>query len=140
MCGFIAAFGDTKEVLDRAALRRALERMRRRGPDDEGAWHGEGVLLGHRRLSILGLDQQAAQPMRSTCGRYLIVFNGDIYNFRALRRDLESQGVAFRTSSDTEVILALFAADGEAMLPKLHGMFAFAMDCFSRRAFMLEVR
>ena len=137
MCGFIAAFGEGKELLERAALRRALERMRRRGPDDEGTWQGEGVVLGHRRLSILDLDHRAAQPMHSICGRYVIVFNGEIYNFRTLRHDLESQGVVFRTTSDTEVILALFAADGEAMLPKLHGMFALAIwDCIARRAFI----
>jgi len=137
MCGFIAAFGEGKEVLDSTALRRALERMRRRGPDDEGTWKGEGVVLGHRRLAILDLDPRAAQPMQSSCGRYVIGFNGEIYNFRALRRDLESRGVEFRTTSDTEVILALFAAEGEAMLPKLHGMFAFAIwDCIARRAFI----
>src|SRR5882762_2986003 len=137
MCGFIAAFGTGGEVLDSAALRRALERMRRRGPDDEGTWQGEGVVLGHRRLAILDLDPRAVQPMQSICGRYLIVFNGEIYNFRTLRHDLESRGVVFRTSSDTEVILALFAAEGEAMLPKLHGMFALAIwDCVARRAFI----
>src|ERR1019366_3516147 len=99
MCGFIAAFGEEgKELLDSAALRRALERMRRRGPDDEGIWRREGVVLGHRRLAILDLDPRAAQPMQSICGRYVIVFNGEIYNFRALRRDLESRGGAFRTT------------------------------------------
>ena len=111
--------------------------MRRRGPDDEGIWQGEGVVLGLRRLAILDLDPRAAQPMQSSCGRYVIAFNGEIYNFRELRRDLESQGVVFRTTSDTEVILALFAAEGEAMLPKLHGMFALAIwDCIARRAFI----
>jgi asparagine synthase (glutamine-hydrolysing) len=108
-------------------LRRTPERMRRRGPDDEGTWQVEGVVLGHRRLSILDLDHRAAQPMQSICGRYVIVFNGEIYNFRTLRQDLESRGVVFRTTSNTEVILALFAAEGEAMLPKLHGMFALAI-------------
>src|SRR5882762_10496075 len=137
MCGFIAAFGNAKHVLGSSALCRALERMRRRGPDDQGTWQGEGVVLGHRRLAILDLDPRAAQPMQSICGRYVIVFNGEIYNFRALRRDLESRGVVFRTTSDTEVILALFAAEGEAMLPKLHGMFALAIwDCVARRAFI----
>jgi asparagine synthase (glutamine-hydrolysing) len=137
MCGFIAAFGEGKEVLDSTALRRALDRMRRRGPDDEGIWNGEGVVLGHRRLAILDLDPRAAQPMQSSCGRYVIAFNGEIYNFRALRRGLESRGVEFRTTSDTEVILALFAAEGEAMLPKLHGMFTLAIwDSIARRAFI----
>ncbi len=137
MCGFIAAFGEGREVLNSAALRRALERMWRRGPDDEGTWQGEGVVLAHRRLAILDLDRRAAQPMQSACGRYVMVFNGEVYNFRALRRDLESQGAVFRTTSDTEVILALFAAEGEAMLPKLHGMFTLAIwDCIERRAFI----
>ncbi|TLY92664.1 MAG: asparagine synthase (glutamine-hydrolyzing) [Gammaproteobacteria bacterium] len=137
MCGFIAAFGNAQQVLGSSALCRALERMRRRGPDDEGTRQGEGVVLGHRRLAILDLDPRAAQPMQSLCGRYVIVFNGEIYNFRTLRRDLESRGVVFRTTSDTEVILALFAAEGEAMLAKLHGMFALAIwDCVARRAFI----
>src|SRR5437016_1995800 len=137
MCGFIASFGNAQQVLASSALCRALERMRRRGPDDEGTWHGEGVVLGHRRLAILDLDRRAVQPMQSICGRYVIVVNGEIYNFRTLRHDLESRGVVFRTNSDTEVILALFAADGEAMLPKLHGMFALAIwDCVARRAFV----
>src|ERR1039457_5065505 len=137
MCGFIAAFGGGGQVLNSTALRRALGRMRRRGPDDEGTWQGESVVLGHRRLAILDLDARAAQPMQSSCGRYVIAFNGEIYNFRALRRDVESRGVEFRTTSDTEVILALFAAEGEAMLLKLHGMFALAIwDCIARRAFI----
>ena len=137
MCGFIAGFGNAQQVLGSSALCRALDRMRRRGPDDEGTRQGEGVVLGHRRLAILDLDPRAVQPMQSICGRYVIVFNGEIYNFHTLRHDLESRGVVFRTTSDTEVILALFAADGEAMLPKLHGMFALAIwDCVTRRAFI----
>src|SRR5437763_11515815 len=127
MCGFIAAFGNAQQVLGSSALCRALERMRRRGPDDEGTWHGEGVVLGHRRLAILDLDSRGAQPMQSTCGRYVIVFNGEIYNFRPLRQDLESRGVVFRTTSATEAILELFAAEGAAMMPKPPGMFALAI-------------
>src|SRR5204863_5447859 len=124
-------------VLGSAAPQRARERIRSRSHDDEGRWQREGVGLAHRRLSILHLDPRAAQPMQSICGRYVIVFNGEIYNFRTLRHDLESRGVVFRTTSDTEVILALFAAEGEAMLPRLHGMFALAIwDCVARRAFI----
>lgn len=111
-------------------------RMRARGPDAEGMWAGEGVALGHRRLAILDLDARGNQPMVSSDGRYVIVFNGEIYNFRALRQELKTRGVVFRTTSDTEVILALFAAEGEAMLPKLRGMFAFVIwDRVARRAF-----
>jgi asparagine synthase (glutamine-hydrolysing) len=101
--------------------------MRPRGPDAEGFWEGEGVTLGHRRLAILDLDARADQPMVSNDRRYTIIFNGEIYNFRELRQTLESEGVCFHTTSDTEVILAMFAREGEAMLPRLRGMFAFAI-------------
>ena len=93
--------------------------------------------LGHRRLAILDLDARANQPMVSTDGRYTIVFNGEIYNFRELRRALEADGIAFRTTSDTEVLLALFAREGERMLPRLRGMFAFAIwDTQTRELFL----
>jgi asparagine synthase (glutamine-hydrolysing) len=114
-----------------------LERMRRRGPDGEGQWQESGVALGHRRLAIIDLDMRAAQPMHSADGRYVIAFNGEIYNYRSLRSELEATGALFRTTSDTEVILALFADRGEAMLPRLHGMFAFVIwDRVKKRAFM----
>lgn len=134
MCGLIAAFASSS--LPEPVVRRALQHMRRRGPDGEGLWQEEGACLGHRRLAILDLDARAAQPMQSACGRYVIVYNGEIYNFRELQREREAAGDVFQTSSDTEVLLALFAAAGEAMLPKLRGMFAFVIwDRVSRRAF-----
>lgn len=135
MCGLIAAFTDAP--FPETAARKALDLMARRGPDGEGEWRSEGVYLGHRRLAIIDLDARASQPMHSACGRYVIAFNGEIYNHAALRRDLEAIGVHFRTRSDTEVILALFARDGEAMLPKLQGMFAFVIwDWQEKRAFI----
>ena len=134
MCGLIAVFANYPP--DQSPIRKALQRMVRRGPDGEGVWQEEGAALGHRRLAIIDLDPRAAQPMHSTCGRYVIAFNGEIYNYRELRRELEQAGTAFRTTSDTEVILALFAAQGEAMLPRLHGMFAFVIwDRVARRGF-----
>src|ERR1700739_1424015 len=90
------------------ATRRMTEHMRSRGPDAEGIWKGAGVALGNRRLAILDLDPRSNQPMFSPNGNYSIVFNGEIYNFCELRRDLEAQGEVFRTTSDTEVLLALF--------------------------------
>jgi asparagine synthase (glutamine-hydrolysing) len=101
--------------------------MSARGPDAEAQWCGEGIVLGHRRLAILDLDARSNQPMRSGNGRYTIVFNGEIYNFYELRRGLETRGIPLRTTSDTEVLLELFALEGEAMLPRLRGMFAFAI-------------
>ena len=134
MCGLIAAF--THSVALEPAIRLAMQRMHRRGPDAEGFWQEEGVYLGHRRLAILDLDARAAQPMQSSCGRYLIAFNGEIYNFRELRDALVIQGLEFRTTSDTEVIIAMFEAEGAAMLPKLHGMFAFVIwDRVEKRGF-----
>ena len=136
MCGLVACFGKPGAAMEPAPLKRALDRMHNRGPDAEGVWQEPGVWLGHRRLAILDLDERANQPMRSACGRYVIVFNGEIYNFRELRGELAAKGFAFRTSSDTEVLLALFAQEGAAMLPRLRGMFALVIwDSVARRAF-----
>lgn len=120
----------------RTAVRRMCDRMVARGPDGNGDWFEPRVILGHRRLAILDLDPRASQPMHSVCWRYVIVYNGEIYNYRDLRDALAHQGVTFRTTSDTEVILALFATEGEAMLLKLHGMFAMVIwDRLAQRAF-----
>lgn len=136
MCGLVGAFGRHGANFSDESLRAALARMARRGPDGEGTWRDEDAALGHRRLAVIDLDPRAVQPMHSIDGRYAIVYNGEIYNYRELRRELEAQGTPFRTTSDTEVMLALFADRGEAMLPRLHGMFAFVIwDRLARRAF-----
>src|SRR5690348_8573269 len=136
IAGFAVASGQvTGSHLD--AVRRMTARMRARGPDAEGQWVGEGIVLGHRRLAIVDLDARATQPMAWADGRYRIVFNGEIYNFRQLRKTLEGEGVVFSTESDTEVLLALFVREGEAMLPRLRGMFAFAIwDAVSHELFL----
>lgn len=134
MCGVFAAFA--KYEFPQEIVQKALDQMAARGPDGQGQWSAPGVQLGHRRLAILDLDPRAAQPMLDGNDRYVITYNGEIYNFQELRRQLEQTGIAFRTTSDTEVILALFATEGEAMLPKLHGMFAFVIwDRLTKRAF-----
>ncbi len=109
-------------------LERTRDRMALRGPDGCGGWASEDgrCLLGHRRLSIIDLHERADQPMVSGTG-LSIVFNGEIYNFAELRSELESEGVAFSTTSDTEVLLRLYDRDGEAMVSRLRGMFAFAI-------------
>src|SRR4051812_50095740 len=103
--------------------------MRRRDPDGAGAWWSADrrVALGHRRLSILDLSSRAAQPMTSADGRLAITYNGEIYNFPELRAELERDGVRFRTSCDTEVLLHLYARSGPAMVHRLRGMFAFTI-------------
>lgn len=129
MCGIAGAA--TRPGVAPAALlepvQRMTARMVKRGPDAEGIWSADGVVLGHRRLAIIDLNARANQPMGSADGRYTIVFNGEIYNFRELRSTLEGAGVALRTNSDTEVVLALFAREGARMLEKLRGMFALAI-------------
>lgn len=139
MCG-IAGLVSATEVIEPSsvdAVRRMTDRMRLRGPDAVGLWSGSGVVLAHRRLAILDLDPRSDQPMVTTDKNYTIVFNGEIYNFRELRAELEADGVTFHTTSDTEVLLVLFAREGERMLPKLRGMFAFAIwDARSRELFL----
>jgi len=113
------------------------DRMRLRGPDAEAVWQAPGIVLGHRRLAILDLDPRSNQPMHWPAADLTLVFNGEIYNFRQLRAELESEGVTFHTTSDTEVLLALYARDKECMLPRLRGMFAIAIwDARSRELFL----
>jgi len=112
-----------------------LNLLAHRGPDDQGSWedpHGMAG-LGHRRLSILDLSPSGHQPMASEDGRAQIVFNGEIYNFRELRKELETQGTTFRSHSDTEVLLALYRKEGRSMVKRLNGVFAFAIWDEDRR-------
>ena len=101
-----------------------------RGPDDEGLFYdAEDLLaLAHRRLSIIDLSPAGHQPMTDAGGRYTITYNGEVYNYRELRGDVERRGVVLRGHSDTEVILALFALDGVSSFARLNGIFAFATD------------
>src|SRR5258705_2229775 len=143
MCG-IAGFLDASrrmgpQELEAAALRMA-DSLAHRGPDDRGSWvdSNAGVALGHRRLSVLDLSPLGRQPVESGCGRYGIVFNGEIYNFRSLRGELEAHGHPFRSRSDTEVILAAITQWGvRDALPRLNGMFAFAVWDHQDRALYL---
>jgi asparagine synthase (glutamine-hydrolysing) len=117
------------------------ELLAHRGPDGEGWWVDGPVGLVHRRLAIVDLSEAAAQPMTTADGRLRIAYNGEIYNFPALRRELEARGARFRTRSDTEVLLAAYRAWGLACLDRLRGMFAFALwDAEARRLLLARDR
>jgi len=112
-----------------------------RGPDDKGIWVNHMVGLGARRLAIQDLSHAGRQPMQSPDGRYIIVFNGEIYNFQELKRDLEGKGERFKTNTDTEVLLRLFIIMGEKCLSKLNGMFAFSVfDTKKEKLFLARDR
>ena len=125
MCGFITIL-QSAPIIDIAAARRALDTIAHRGPDAAGEWCDSHVFLGHRRLSIIDLAT-GDQPMQSADGRYVIVFNGEIYNFIELREILAHEGAIFRTRSDTEVILEGYRRWGSKVVEQLHGMFAFVI-------------
>src|SRR5690606_3995411 len=108
------------------AIRRMTDAIHHRGPDDEGFLADEHCALGMRRLAIIDLAH-GKQPIYSADGRYLIFFNGEIYNYRELKAELELKGHSFKTESDTEVILKLYELEKEKMLTKLRGMFVFSI-------------
>ncbi len=141
MCGINGVFAfhpSAGAPLQDEALR-TRDAMQKRGPDGFGIWSApQGrCILAHRRLSFLDLSERGAQPMLSADGRLAVTYNGEIYNFPALRAELEAQGVVFRTTSDTESLLHLYARDGQAMVKKLRGMFAFAIWDDARQGLFL---
>ncbi len=131
MCGIngIVSLHPAAPPVDVGELMRTREMMRSRGPDAAGSWISPdgSVGFGHRRLSIIDVSERANQPMVSREGDMVLTFNGEIYNFVELRAELERSGETFTTSSDTEVVLRMYRRWGAAMLPRLRGMFAFAL-------------
>ena len=141
MCGLngLFAFHPAAGALDVAELLATRDAMQTRGPDGSGEWWSDHrrCALGHRRLSIIDLSDRASQPMISNDGRFVIVYNGEIYNYPALRADLETAGIHLRSNSDTEVLLHLYAREGAGMLHRLRGMFAFAIWDSTKRGLFL---
>src|SRR5437867_2936651 len=131
MCGIAAVFAYSPQAapVDLERLSRTCDRMDCRGPDGSGTWIDikRRVALGHRRLAIIDLSERGSQPMSDCTGTYVISFNGEIYNYRELRAELETKGYRFVSGSDTEVLLYLYADRGERMVTALRGMFAFAL-------------
>src|ERR1044071_2740690 len=145
MCGIsgFTATGDTTGA--REILEAMNERLRHRGPDDGGVWLGGsgGVRVGlaARRLSIIDLSERGHMPMSSADGRLHITYNGEVYNFREIRRELENLGHAFRSDTDTEVVLNAYAQWGPECLHRFNGMFAFAVwDARERELFVARDR
>jgi len=131
MCGIVGfmRWNGGGKHLSQATLLRARDRMVMRGPDQHGIWMAPDVAcgLGHRRLAVLDLNPRAAQPMVDPVNGNVLVFNGEIYNFRALRCDLESVGCSFQTTSDSEVLLASYRVWGPECVHRFVGMFAFSI-------------
>jgi asparagine synthase (glutamine-hydrolysing) len=142
MCGIAGkVWHDGSRPVEPDLLARMAASIRHRGPDDEGIWTAPGVGLVHRRLAVIDLSPRGHQPMASADGALHIVFNGEIYNHRELRRELAARGRTFRSDSDTEVLLHLYEEDGVGMLERLRGMFAFAIwDARTRTLFAARDR
>src|SRR6478752_4598943 len=141
MCGIagILAYRNVAPAVDRTELIRMNDRMAARGPDGQGLWIADGGRVGfaHRRLAIIDLSERGAQPMHSADGRLTITFNGEIYNYKELKAGLEARGHRFRSDSDTEVLLQLYAERGPTMVEALRGMFAFGLWDAERRQLLL---
>ena len=143
MCGLAGNFSykNSAPSVSAAELVRMRDQMIHRGPDGKGLWISPDARVGlsHRRLAIIDLSENGAQPMASINGRYQIVFNGEIYNFQELRSELISKGFSFRGHSDTEVLLALYAQQGDKMCSLLRGMYAFAIwDTLEQSLFLVR--
>lgn len=143
MCGICGYVGDKDPV----AIRAMTRLLAHRGPDGEGvrvfgaADGGVPAAFGHRRLAIIDLSERGNQPMQYAGGRYWITYNGELYNYRALRAGLERRGFSFATETDTEVLLAMYACHGRGMLDHLNGIFAFAIwDTVTQSLFLARDR
>ena len=141
MCGIAGVLDPhPDQAIDPAALERAAKLLHHRGPDGGDVWVGPGAALAHTRLAIIDIEG-GGQPMHSEDGRYVVVFNGEIYNHRDLRSELEAHGARFRTRCDTEVLLHLYAWHGANMVGRLRGMFAFVVvDLLQRHALLARDR
>lgn len=140
MCGIAGIYNSSKKVIE-FEVSSMLEKIKHRGPDNTGVYTHNNLGLGHVRLSIIDLDPRSNQPMVSQCGRYIIVFNGEVYNFKEIRRKLKSLGINMRTNSDTEVVLEAFVLWKEKSFLHLNGMFSFCIfDDQKKELFLVRDR
>ena len=137
MCGIAGIiYADRHRPVDPGMLKAMGDSIAHRGPDAEGFWIEPGVGLAHRRLSIIDLEG-GKQPLGNEDGSIQVVFNGEIYNFQSLRRELELRGHRFQTHSDTEILVHLYEEMGDRLVDRLRGMFAFALWDRSQRRLVL---
>ena len=135
MCGIAGLYYPAQpRPVDPGRVGRMIAALAHRGPDGEGVWTAPGVGFGHRRLSIIDV---AGSPQPMADGELVVTYNGEIYNFAELRAELQAGGARFATGGDTEVLLHGWRAWGPAMLPRLHGMFAFAIHDARRHCLFL---
>jgi len=136
MCGIVACISRKAKPVDKDRLIRAGKRMSHRGPDDRGVFMSGWIGMAHNRLSIIDLSKEAGQPMFSRDGRYVIVYNGEVYNYRVMREELMKDGFRFSSRSDTEVVLNSYMKYSTGCLDRLRGMFAFVIaDLHKREVF-----
>ncbi|MEY8197895.1 MAG: asparagine synthase (glutamine-hydrolyzing) [Colwellia sp.] len=141
MCGIAGVIHFNQQPSSNIAVKKMTDAIAHRGPDGEGCWTEHNVGLGHRRLAIIDLSPAGHQPMMSSDNRYVLSYNGEIYNFQELRTELETLGYQFRSRSDSEVVLSAYHAWGEKALDKFNGMFALAIwDRHDRSLFLARDR
>jgi asparagine synthase (glutamine-hydrolysing) len=127
MCGIAGLVDLGGREVRKHQIKSMTDSMKHRGPDGEGQWTSGNIGIGHRRLSIIDLSESAAQPMTSPDERFVLSYNGEIYNYQELRIELQSLGIQFRSKSDSEVLLYALITWKEKALLKFNGMFAFAL-------------
>ena len=140
MCGILGYYSSVDQHV---SIKPGLEKIKHRGPDDSGIFFDQSnnVALGHTRLSIIDLSQHGHQPIYSSCGQVVMVYNGEIYNYLNLKNDLASKGYSFIGDSDTEVLLNLYLDKGYDMLSLLNGIFSFSIfDARSGSLFLARDR
>lgn len=141
MCGISGIFNLNEELVSSEVIQKMSDALKHRGPDGEGCWVEGNAGLGHRRLAVLDLSPAGKQPMATADGRFILVYNGEVYNYRELRDELEKLGCSFRSNSDSEVVLNALAVWGEGALLKFNGMFALALwDRMDRRLLIARDR
>ncbi len=137
MCGIVAIWQKNNELADPDVLTRMRDRLTSRGPDDAGIWINNNIGLAHRRLSILDVSQLGHQPMVDEETGSVIVYNGEVYNFREIRKDLQARGIQFKSQTDTEVVLKAYREWGSDCLNRFVGMFSFAIWDVSRQGLFI---